>query len=212
MTIPNVADEDTLIPEERTSLQVTDDADTLVSYPINVDASASDNADESPLPRLHICRDDEIALNPDDPLYMLYHCQGPNYEAFCKRLIDYANNTALHTPTWGQRPFPLPSNKTTLFFGNSHNVNACFCQYQSEIKSLTPPISGKQGYSVEFSNGAVVEALLDQYVCCFWSTMETFDGRRAWTYARIVRCLWFLESSTAYWSLTIQPFMLKWKS
>jgi len=190
--------EEASMTEERISFNIATESEsspqeaeeTASSEPI-LNTISGEN-EEAPLPPLHICRVPEIALDPEDPLYLLYHCQGPNYDAFGESLLKFANNTAIHSPTWGRRPFPLPANKSILFFGNSHTrqtANAFLCQYKDQLKSLTPRVSGKVGYTAEFMNGAKVEALINSYAVFgreWKSLMEGELGRSLASYDALV--------------------------
>lgn len=134
---------------------------------IEVEVPSEKEGATEELSPLRICRDSEIALEPnDDPLFMRYQCQGPNYNAFSQQLMEFMNDATRHPATWGRRSFPLPDNTSILIFGNSHTgqtAKSFLCQYKDEIKSLTPRLNGNEGFTVEFTNGAVVESLINSY-------------------------------------------------
>jgi hypothetical protein len=72
---------------------------------------------------LQYCQSPTIAIEQDwlsDQVEIAYQCEGPQYDAFGQALMAYADNTTMHGPFWGRRPFPIPAHKRVLLFGNSH--------------------------------------------------------------------------------------------
>ena len=103
-----------------------------------------------------------------------YQCEGENYDAFGKELHEYAEQKVypIKNPTWGRREFPIPANKTVLFFGNSHTRQLggnLACQmgaeevvdvYHFEFDLIDPNMAIR----FRFRNGASVYIVANSYV------------------------------------------------
>jgi uncharacterized protein YfiM (DUF2279 family) len=144
---------------------LNDDSQPDSAVVANENNDDSHDENDALLP-LRVCQDPMIATDPDDPLIISYQCQGPKYEAFSQQLTDYMTNTSIHSSTWGRRPFPFPANKSVFIFGNSHTRQttiSILCQYQDQLKVLKPRLSGAEGFTAEFKNGAIAECLINNY-------------------------------------------------
>ncbi|GKY96597.1 hypothetical protein MPSEU_000619300 [Mayamaea pseudoterrestris] len=93
--------------------------------------TAKQSNDQQPLLDLHICRA-SLANVSKKP----YICDGPAYDDFTTRMLNYANRQ--DSTTWGRRKFPLPNNTYVFMLGNSHTrqvFNTLLCEYQNVISS-----------------------------------------------------------------------------
>jgi hypothetical protein len=107
---------------------------------------------------LNFCQEQYLKLptgNASDSTWKVgYQCAGEEYEGFAKKLLAFAEDTTLHTDTWGRRAFALPADKSVLFIGNSHTrqtFTAFICQFADQIETFSP----SQG-SFHFKNNASV--------------------------------------------------------
>jgi hypothetical protein len=116
---------------------------------------------------LHICRNSTLTF-ASQKLSIPYKCEGQEYEEFGQKLFLFADNTTGHGSKWGRRPYPIPSGKTVLMFGNSHTrqvAHAMVCQYGAQVESYQPcHCDCGEAFTVRFRNDAVLHVVTNCYI------------------------------------------------
>lgn len=108
------------------------------------------------------------------PFNMQYSCSGKPYQDFSQKLIDFAtddkkNGHDKNISLWGRHTFPVPSNKSVLFLGNSHTrqvAHTLICQYRDVIDYHVQ--HGPDGRSIQLGNNATIALVTNSVL--FYST------------------------------------------
>jgi murein tripeptide amidase MpaA len=102
-----------------------------------------------------------------DHLTIEFQCAGAEYDRFATNLRAFAENTTLHTETWGRRAFPLPAHKSVLFLGNSHTrqtAKALVCQFADQVVTYSHKKRKKSLSSFHFTNNATLSIVINSPV------------------------------------------------
>ena len=105
-----------------------------------------------------------------------YQCEGPIYDDFAQELHELVEGATTWSAskrkpkTWGHRAFPIPANKSVLFFGNSNTRQIALnlaCQmpglldvHHFEFDMIDPNMAVR----FRFENGASLYVVVNSYV------------------------------------------------
>jgi hypothetical protein len=130
--------EQLFLPAEEDGQKTPTDEQTEHALP-EEEHQGTENKTEALPPPLRICKKHPAPATNDGSERKVggYQCQGEEYEEFGRKLLALGNKGKKDSPMWGRRQRPFPSDKTILFFGNSHTrqlLETLLCEYNDFVK------------------------------------------------------------------------------